>query len=52
MEKWLTGGEETKEVVPLGYAGNPSGYGMVEKHMEEMIALQVTDIARRIQGGI
>lgn len=49
MEKWLTGGEATKEVVQLGYAGNPSGYGMVEKHMEEMIALQVTDIARKIQ---
>lgn len=50
LQKWLEGGEETKEVVPLGYAGNPSGYGMVEKHVEEMITLQVTDIARRIQG--
>ena len=52
LQKWLAGGEATKEVVPLGYAGNPSGYDMVGKHVEEMIALQVTDIARRIQGVI
>lgn len=26
LKKWLAGGESTKEVVPLGYAGNPAGY--------------------------
>ena len=46
----LAGGESTKDVVPLGYAGNPSGYHLVAKHTEEMIVLQVKDIARRIQG--
>lgn len=48
MKKWLAGGEQTKEVVPLGYAGNPAGYGMVAKHVEEMLDLQATDIAERI----
>ena len=50
LQKWLEGGEATKEVVPLGYAGNPSGYGMVGKHIKEMIALQVADITKRIRG--
>ena len=48
MKKWLLGGEATKEVVPLGYAGNPAGYEMVSKHVEEMLALQVEDIAEKI----
>lgn len=48
MKKWLTGGEQTKEVVPLGYAGNPAGYEMVAKHVKEMLDLQATDIAGRI----
>lgn len=48
MKKWLAGGEQTMEVVPLGYAGNPAGYGMVAKHVEEMLNLQATDIAGRI----
>lgn len=50
MKKWLQGGESTKEVVPLGYAGNPAGYEVVSKHVAEMIDLQVTDIAGRILG--
>lgn len=50
MKKWLQGGESTKEVVPLGYAGNPAGYEAVSKHVVEMIDLQVTDIAGRILG--
>lgn len=48
LQKWLAGGESIKEVVPLGYAGNPSGYDLVGKHVKEMVALQVTDIAKRI----
>ncbi|MBQ8597551.1 MAG: creatininase family protein [Lachnospiraceae bacterium] len=48
MKKWLAGGESTKEVVPLGYAGNPAGYEAVSKHVKEMLDLQVTDIADRI----
>ena len=48
LQKWLTGGEETKALVPQGYAGNPAGYAAVAKHVKEMIALQVTDIAGRI----
>lgn len=48
MKKWLAGGKQTKEVVPLGYAGNPAGYGMVAKHVEEMLDLQATEIAGRI----
>ncbi len=48
MKKWLQGGDVTKEVVPLGYAGNPAGYRMVEKHVKEMIDLQVQDIVGQI----
>ena len=48
LEKWQQGGEATKEVVPLGYAGNPAGYGMVSKHVGEMLDLQSEDIARAI----
>lgn len=48
MKKWLQGGESTREVVPLGYAGNPAGYEMVSKHVEEMLSLQAEDIAKRI----
>ncbi len=48
MKKWLQGGEAVKEVVPLGYAGNPAGYKAVSKHVEEMVRLQVEDIAGRI----
>ena len=48
MKKWLQGEDETREVVPLGYAGNPAGYEAVSKHVEEMLRLQVEDIAGRI----
>lgn len=48
MRKWLQGGEVTKRALPLGYAGDPAGYTAVEKHVEEMIALQVAEICRRI----
>ena len=48
LQKWLQGGEKTKEIVPLGYAGNPAGYKMVDKHIKEMLDLQVSDIAERI----
>lgn len=48
MKRWLRGGDATKEVVPLGYAGNPADYEKVSRHVEEMIELQVTDIADRI----
>ncbi len=48
LKKWLLGGEATKEVVPLGYAGNPAGYEMVSRHVEEMLALQSEDIAEKI----
>lgn len=48
LKKWLEGGEITKEVVPLGYAGNPAGYEAVSKHVEEMLKLQASDIAKRI----
>lgn len=48
LQKWLQGGETTKEVVPLGYAGNPAGYEAVSKHVEEMLDLQSADIASRI----
>lgn len=49
MKKWLMGGEFTKEVVPFGYAGNPAGYETVSKHVEEMLRLQVEDIASKIK---
>lgn len=48
MKKWLQGGDFTKEIVPLGYAGNPAGYQAVECHIKEMVELQVEDIAKRI----
>ena len=48
LQKWLQGGEATKEVVPLGYAGNPAGYRAVSKHVEEMLELQVEDIVKRM----
>lgn len=48
LQKWLAGGEYTKEVVPLGYAGNPAGYEAVAKHVEDMLKLQAEDIAERI----
>lgn len=48
LQKWLQGGEATKEVVPLGYAGNPVGYRAVSKHVEEMLELQVEDIVKRM----
>jgi len=48
MKKWLKGGEATREVVPLGYAGNPAGYEAVSKHVKEMLDLQAEDIAGRI----
>ena len=48
MKKWLLGGETTREVVPLGYAGNPAGYEAVGKHVAEMLKMQVADIAGRI----
>ena len=52
MKKWLQGGEATREVVPLGYAGNPAGYMTVSKHVEEMLQLQVEDIAGRIMNSV
>ncbi len=48
LQKWLEGGDTTKAIVLLGYAGNPAGYEVVGKYVKEMIALQVSDIARRI----
>ncbi len=48
LQKWLQGGEATKEVVPLGNAGNPVGYRAVSKHVEEMLELQVEDIVKRM----
>lgn len=51
LGKWLQGGESTKEVVPLGYAGNPAGYKAVYKYVGEMLMLQATDIAERIMNG-
>ena len=48
MKKWLQGGEAAKEVVPLGYAGNPAGYEAVSKHVEEMLDLQVADIVSKM----
>lgn len=52
LEKWLQGGEETKSTVPLGYAGNPAGYKEVSRHVDEMICLQVEDIAKKMDGFI
>lgn len=52
LNKWLAGGESTKEVVPLGYAGNPAGYEAVFKHVKEMLDLQAADIAERIVNSI
>lgn len=51
LKRWLQGSEATKEVVPLGYAGNPAGYETVSKHVEEMLRLQSEDIANRINIG-
>lgn len=51
LEQWLQGGEVMKELLPLGYAGNPAGYEAVGKHVEEMLKLQSEDIAERILHG-
>lgn len=48
MNRWLQGGRTARETVPLGYAGDPAGYTAVEKHVKEMIELQVEDICRQI----
>ncbi len=48
MKKWLQGGDATREVVPLGYAGNPAGYEAVSKHVKKMLELQVADIVSRM----
>ncbi|MCB6607151.1 creatininase family protein [[Clostridium] symbiosum] len=48
LQKWLQGGEETKNTVPLGYTGNPAGYKDISHHVEDMICLQVDDIAKKI----
>ncbi len=48
LEKWLQGGAIAKEAVPLGYAGNPAGYKAVEKHITELIDLQVKSICEKI----
>lgn len=48
MKRWLQGGDSTRQVVPLGYAGNPAGYEAVSRHVEEMLELQAGDIAGRI----
>ncbi len=48
LGKWLQGGEELKDACPLGYAGNPAGYGAVSRHVEEMLDLQTEDIAKQI----
>lgn len=50
LEQWLQGGEVMKELLPLGYAGNPAGHAAVSKHVEEMLKLQSEDIAERICG--
>lgn len=46
LRMWLQGGEETKNALPLGYAGNPAGYGEVGSHVEELLDLQVEDIVK------
>lgn len=48
LQKWLLGGEVTKNSIPLGYAGNPSGFKAVSNHVEEMINLQVEDIVKQM----
>lgn len=48
LEKWLRGGSSAREAVPLGYAGNPSGYKAVEKHINELVELQVKSICEKI----
>lgn len=48
LQKWLQGGVVMKNELPLGYAGNPAGYKAIEKHVEEMLAMQVEDIAKQI----
>lgn len=48
LNKWLEGGEMTRSVVPLGYAGNPAGYEAVSKHVKDMLKLSASDIAERI----
>lgn len=50
MTKWLQGGMAVREAVPLGYAGDPAGYAAVEKHVKELIELQVADICKKIMG--
>ena len=50
LQRWLQGGENTRAVVPFGYAGNPAGYEAVGKHVKEMLQLQVEDIAEKILG--
>lgn len=50
LQKWQHGGEEVKEVAPLGYAGNPAGYPAVSAHVREMLELQVEEIVKQITG--
>lgn len=48
LRSWLQGGDAMKNTLPLGYAGNPAGYEAAGRHVEEMLALQVDDIAKQI----
>ena len=48
LQKWLQGGDVTRESVPLGYAGNPAGYKAVGSIFEKILDLQAENIAKQI----
>lgn len=48
LSKWLVGGEVTKSVVPLGYAGNPAGYEKKFTRIEDIFNILSEYYAKKI----
>lgn len=48
IEKWLQGGETARNVVPLGYAGNPSKYEKKLQSIEDMYSILCKYVAEAI----
>lgn len=47
LSQWMAGGEASKQVVPLGYAGNPAGYENYT-HLETLFAILTGYYAQEI----
>jgi len=48
IKKWLQGGESARNVVPLGYAGNPSEYEKKLSSIEAMFSILCKYVAEVI----